>query len=349
MWANPHREECSSMSFRLLVVWLLLASASPGQTVHAIGDIFKPLATPALAVRDLSYLVFAICAVIFVIVAGLLTYALFRFRRRAHTDNTEPPQVYGSNQIEIAWTVIPILIVFVLTMATSRVIAALQDKSQPANALQVTVIGHQWWWEIRYPGFSIVTANEMHVPVSKPGAEKPVFLTLESADVAHSFWVPQLSGKTDVIPNRANHMWLDPRETGVYYGNCAEYCGTQHANMLIRVVADTAEDFDKWTASQQKVATADPSAAQARDAFLGMACVNCHTVRGTPAHGTFGPDLTHVMSRGTLASGMIPNSRGTLFAWVGHPQAIKPGNLMPDMQLNNKELAQVAAYLSTLR
>jgi cytochrome c oxidase subunit II len=337
------------MSFRLLVVWLLLASASPGQTVHAIGDIFKPLASPALAVKDLSYLVFAICGAIFVIVAGLLTYALFRFRRRAHNDDSEPPQVYGSNQIEIAWTVIPILIVFVITMATARVIAALQDKSQPSTAVQVTVIGHQWWWEFRYPGLNVLTANEMHIPVSAPGNERPAFLTLESADVAHSFWVPQLAGKTDVIPNRENHMWLDPRETGIYYGNCAEYCGTQHANMLIRIVVDSPEDFEKWVAQQQQSAVAAPQAAQARAAFLGMACVNCHTVRGTPAHGTFGPDLTHLMSRGTLASGMIPNTAGTVFAWVGHPQAIKPGNLMPDMQLNDKELEQVAAYLSTLR
>ncbi len=337
------------MSFRLLAVWLVLASALPGQTVHAIGDIFKPLATPASAVRDLSYLVFAICGVIFVVVAGLLTYALFRFRRRAHDDNSEPPQVYGSNQIEIAWTVIPILIVFVLTMATARVIAALQDKSQPVNALQVTVIGHQWWWEFRYSGLNVVTANELHIPVSPPGKERPAFLTLESADVAHSFWIPQLAGKTDVIPNRANHMWLDPHETGIYYGNCAEYCGTQHANMLIRVVVDSAEDFDKWVALQKQPATAGAQASEARNAFLGMACITCHTVAGTPANGTFGPDLTHLMSRGTLASGMIPNTAQTLRAWVADPQAIKPGNLMPDMQLNDKELDQVVAYLSTLR
>jgi cytochrome c oxidase subunit 2 len=337
------------MSFRLLVVWLVLARASPGQTVHAIADIFKPLASPASAVRDLSYLVFAICGAIFVIVSGLLTYALVRFRRRAHDDNSEPPQVYGSNQIEIAWTVIPMLIVFVLTMATARVIAALQDKSQPANALEVTVIGHQWWWEFRYSGLNIVTANELHIPVSPPGKERAAFLTLESADVAHSFWVPQLAGKTDVIPNRANHMWLDPRETGIYYGNCAEYCGTQHANMLIRVVVDSAEDFDKWVAQQKQPAAADAQTSQARDSFLGMACINCHTVTGTPANGTFGPDLTHLMSRGTLASGMIPNTPQTLRAWVSDPQALKPGNLMPKMQLNDKELDQVVAYLSTLR
>jgi cytochrome c oxidase subunit II len=337
------------MSFRLLAAGLVLAGTVRSQTVHAVGDIFKPLASPALAVKDLSYLVFAICGAIFVIVAGLLTYALFRFRRRAHNDNSEPPQVYGSNQIEIAWTVIPILIVFVITMATARVIAALQDKSQPANAVLVTAIGHQWWWEFRYPGSNVVTANEMHIPVSPSGKERPAFLTLESADVAHSFWVPQLAGKTDVIPNRDNHMWLDPHETGTYYGNCAEYCGTQHANMLIRIIVESDEDFDRWIAQQQQPAVVNPRVSQARDAFLGMACINCHTVRGTPAHGIFGPDLTHLMSRHTLASGMIANNFGGLFAWVGHPQAVKPGNLMPDMQLNDKELSQVASYLATLR
>jgi cytochrome c oxidase subunit 2 len=337
------------MSFRLLVVWLVLASASPGQTVHAIGDIFKPLATPASAVKDLSYLVFAICGAIFVVVGGLLAYAVVRFRHRPHDDNSEPPQVYGSNQIEIAWTVIPVLIVFAITMATARVIAALQDKPQPANAVHVTVIGHQWWWEYRYPDLNIVTANEVHIPVSLAGAERPTFLKLESADVDHSFWVPQLSGKTDVIPNRTNQMWLDPHETGVYFGNCAEYCGTQHANMLIRVIVDSPEDFDKWVAQQKQPATADPAAAQARDGFLALGCVTCHTVTGTVADGKFGPDLTHLMSRGTLASGMIPNNASTLRAWVIDPQTIKPGNLMPDMQLNDKELDQVVAYLSTLR
>src|ERR1700693_3488154 len=177
------------MSFRLLVVWLLIASASPGQTVHAISDIFKPMASPALAVRDLSYLVFAICGAIFVIVGGLLAYAVIRFRRRPHHDNIEPPQVYGSNQIEIAWTVIPILIVFVLTMATARVVVAIQNKPVPKDALQVTVIGHQWWWEFRYPDLGIVTANELHVPLSTAAKPAVTVLKLQSGDVAHSFWV----------------------------------------------------------------------------------------------------------------------------------------------------------------
>lgn len=313
-------------------------------TLRPFQSIFHPLATPARTEYDLSLLVLAICAAIFLVVAGLLTYVVIRFRDPA--DEVEPAQVYGSNQIEIAWTVIPILIVFVLTMATARVTSAVQDLRPSANSLNITVIGHQWWWEFQYPDLHITTANELHVPVSPTAQERAAFLTLESADVAHSFWIPQVSGKTDVIPNRANHMWIDPKETGTYFGNCAEYCGTQHANMQIRLIVDTPEDFNQWVASQQRPAA--PDAASERT-FLSLACVNCHTVSGTPAAGKFGPDLTHLMARRTLAAGMVSNTPEKLRAWLKDPQEIKPGNLMPNMQLDEKQLDQVLAYLSSLR
>lgn len=176
---------------------------------HSVGNIFKPQATPAESVYHLSLLVLTVCAAIFLVVGGLLTFTIVRFRRKKD-DRQEPAQIYGSNHIEIAWTVIPILIVFVLTMATARVVVAIQTKSAPKDALQVTVIGHQWWWEFRYPGLGIVNANEMHVPLSSRAKPVLTFLELQSADVAHSFWVPQLSGKTDLIPNRTNTMWIDP-------------------------------------------------------------------------------------------------------------------------------------------
>ena len=334
-----------NLRFRLPGICLASACTASAQQVHAIGNIFKPLATPADSIKDLSVLTLSVSAAIFAVVAGLLAYAIFKFRARPGDDQTEPAQVYGSNQIEIAWTVIPILIVFVLTMSTARVIAALQDKRQTADELQVTVVGHQWWWEFRYPTLNLVTANELHVPLNTPARPRQTYFTLESADVAHSFWVPQLSGKTDVIPNRSNHMWFDPRETGVYFGNCAEYCGTQHANMLIRVVVDSPEDFEKWVADQKQAAGAQPG----RDTFMSLSCVNCHTVNGTSAVGKFGPDLTHLMSRQTIASGMIPNTAENLRAWIKDPQEIKPGNLMPNMQLNEKEIDQVVAYLSALK
>src|SRR4051795_10294443 len=222
-------------SFRFVIFWCFTAIAGCGQQVQAVGNIFRPKATPAESVYHLSLLVLAVCAAIFLVVAGLLTYTLIRFRRRCG-DHKEPAQVYGSDRIEIAWTVIPILIVFVLTMATARIVSATLDKPTSLDALKVTVVGHQWWWEVRYPALSIVTANEVHVPVSTTAKPAITFLNLESADVAHSFWIPQLAGKTDLIPGHPNKMWIDPKQQGTFLGNCAEYCGTQHANMQLRVV-----------------------------------------------------------------------------------------------------------------
>lgn len=284
-------------------------------------------------------------------VAGLIAYAIFRFRHKPGDDLQEPAQVYGSNQIEVAWTVIPILIVFTLIGVTARVVAGVQDQHEPPGAIHVTVVGHQWWWEFHYPDYGIVTANELHLPTTTGPAEHPSFLTLESLDVIHSFWIPQLSGKTDLIPNRENFIWMDPREPGIYFGNCAEYCGTQHANMLLRVVAQPPADFRDWVAAQKKDAVA-PSGAklqQAAATFQSLSCVSCHMVRGTAAHGKFGPDLTHLMSRQTLGSGVIENTPANLRAWVDDPQVIKPGCQMPSMKLTDQELDQVVAYLESLK
>jgi cytochrome c oxidase subunit 2 len=175
------------------------------------------------------------------------------------------------------------------------------------------------------------------------------FLTLESADVAHSFWVPQLAGKTDLIPNHPNTMWIDPKQEGTFLGNCAEYCGTQHANMLLRVIVQSPADFAKWSARQRQHAIVDTQIEAGRIQFLSLSCVNCHTVSGTSASGVFGPDLSHLMSRDTLAAGVIPNNVDNLRAWIRDPQAIKPGNLMPNMQLNPHELDEVVTYLSSLK
>src|SRR5436309_8171435 len=228
----------------VILCWSLAAAfAAPGDGSLSVTNIFAPLSTPAEAVYEAALLVLVICAGIFLVVGGLLAYTIIRFRRRPEDSGREPPQVYGSSQIELAWTVIPILIVFVLILVTARTIYDVQGAAPPADALNVTVIGHQWWWEIRYPKLGIVTANELHVPVSETSKRRPTFLKLESADVAHSFWVPQLAGKTDVIPNRQNLMWIEPTQPGTYVGNCAEYCGLQHARMLIRVIAHAPNDF----------------------------------------------------------------------------------------------------------
>ncbi len=313
-----------------------------------VSSIFDPVSPPAAEIYRLSMLILSICGAIFVIVAGLVVYCVVRFRRRAGDDDREPPQIYGSNPIELAWTMVPFLIVFVLFLVTTRSLLAVQKAAPPTTAVNVTVIGHQWWWEFRYPDLGIVTANELHVPVSSAGDRRPTYLRLESVDVAHSFWIPRLNGKTDLIPNRINTMWIEPMEAGLYFGQCAEYCGTQHAHMLLRVVAQPQAEFDSWVAAQRAPAAAASAAASGRALFESAACINCHRVGGTVADGVFGPDLTHLMSRETIGAGAAANTLANLNAWIANPDQLKPGALMPAMKLSESDVAQIAAYLATL-
>lgn len=330
----------------VLSAWL--QAQVPGVPEHRIANIFKPLATPADSERTAAYLVLAIAAGIFLVVAGLLVYTILRFRRRpGESELQEPPQVYGSNQIEAAWTVIPILIVFVLIGVSARVIAAIENASPPPQMLKIELIGHQWWWEVRYPAYGLVTANEIHVPVSTDG-KRATYLELTSVDVIHSFWVPQLAGKTDLIPNHPNDIWIQPEHTGLYVGQCAQFCGVEHAKMLLRVIVDSPADFAAWTQQQQQPGVQDPSVAAGRHIFETEACTNCHVIAGTPAIGTFGPDLTHLMSRSTIASGAALNTPENLRAWIQDPNNVKPGALMPAMQLTDPQIDQVVAYLRTL-
>lgn len=353
------------------------------------------MSTPAHDVNDLSIFVLAITGFIYVGVSGLLVYALVRFRARPG-DTTEPPQVFGSVQIELSWTIIPILIIVVLFLTTARVLFSIQDAQKPATALDVIVVGHQFWWEFRYPQYNVVTANELHVPVSSKASPRPTYMKLTSADVMHSFWVPQLAGKTDLLPNRVNEMWIDPQQSGLYVGQCAQFCGPEHAKMLLRVYVDTPEEFRHWIANQQRtqaeltlpsetgesaseestahagnpqivhadmnvnspttrgvasesIDAQEVSARAGQYVFEREACINCHTVAGTVATGRYGPDLTHLMSRETIASGAAPNTRQDLIKWIGDPNQIKPGCLMPAMHLTDKQNEQITAYLLTLR
>jgi cytochrome c oxidase subunit II len=325
------------------------AAADPTAPFMSPTNIFAPVSTPAKSIFGLSLFVLAVTGAIFVVVFILLAYAVVKFRKNAQDDGREPPQVYGSNQVELAWTVIPVLIVLALFMATARVIATVQKESAPRNAIAVTAIGHQFWWEYRYPGLGVVTANELHVPVSDPAHPTPTFIKLLSADTDHSFWVPRLAGKTDLIPNHPNSMWIDPQETGLYLGQCAQYCGTQHAKMLLRVYVQSRDDFDRWIQEQRQPAIVDSAVSQGQRVFETTACINCHTVSGTVANGRFGPDLTHLMSRDTIAAGAAPNNPENLRLWLRNPSAIKPGSLMPAMELNEQELHELTAYLETLR
>jgi cytochrome c oxidase subunit 2 len=328
--------------------WLLL-TCSPTLAQGTAPSTLAPASTPAHQIFDLSIFVVAITGGIFLVVGGLLAIAIFRFRARKGDPAGEPAQIYGSTQIELAWTVIPILIVVVLFLTTARIIFAIQDAPKPKTALDVTVIGHQFWWEFRYPKYGVVTANELHIPVSSDKALEATFLKLTSADVNHSFWIPQLAGKTDLIANRVNTMWIDPRRPGLYLGQCAQFCGSQHALMLLRVYVDTPEQFDTWIKNQQKPAMQAAAVTGGRRVFETQACMNCHTISGTAATGRFGPDLTHLMSRETLASGAMDNTPENLRQWVKSPDTYKRGALMPAMQLSDEQLDELTAYLETLK
>src|SRR5271156_1156691 len=244
---SRHRGAVALVIRTLLIFAVTLFAVIPCMAAapnpHPGTNIFHPDSTPADAIYHLSHLVLSVTALIFAVVATLLIYVIAKYRDAGVSDRREPAQVYGSTQIELAWTVLPVLIVVILFLATARVIHGIQDAVRPPAAMEVTAIGHQFWWEFRYPALGIVTANELHVPVSDPANPTPTFLRLLSADTDHSFWIPELAGKTDLIPNRTNEMWIDPHQTGTYLGQCAQYCGTQHAKMLLRVYVDAPAEF----------------------------------------------------------------------------------------------------------
>jgi cytochrome c oxidase subunit II len=352
LFSSPSSDDAASAK---LPSRLGSACLTVGLFVHhepSATSIFAPAATPAQSAFGLSMLVLSVTLAIFLVVGGLLLYVLIRYRHRPEDSDREPPQIYGSTQIELSWTVIPILIVFTLFLTTTRVVLETEAIPKPSHAMDVTVIGHQFWWEYRYPKYGVVTANELHVPVSDPADPTPTYLTMSSADVTHSFWVPRLAGKMDVIPNRVNVMWIDPQQPGVYLGQCAQYCGTEHALMLLRVYAQSRQDFDAWIIQQKKQAQQDfnrnAAAAAGQKVFMQNACINCHAIAGTPATGHFGPDLTHLASRDTIASGPFKNTPENLRQWINDPNSMKPGSLMPAMHLNDHDLDAITAYLTQL-
>jgi cytochrome c oxidase subunit II len=312
-------------------------------------NIFSSLSTPAHTITRLAYFVLAITGGLFVTLSALLVYALIRYRARPQDEEVEPPQVFGSTEIELSWTIIPVLIIVVLFLTTAGVIFGLQDFPKPSNALEVTVVGHQFWWEFQYPQLGIVTANELHVPASGPQHLQPTFMKLTSADVAHSFWVPQLAGKVDLLPNRVNELWMDPHEPGLYEGQCSQLCGVQHAKMLLRVYVDPPEQFQAWVQQQQQKAETSAAASDGRRIFESYSCINCHRVAGTVADGRFGPDLTHLMSRTTIASGVVDNNSSNLKKWIADPDQFKRGVLMPSLHLSPPDLEKVTEYLTSLK
>ncbi|MBW3595280.1 MAG: cytochrome c oxidase subunit II [Actinobacteria bacterium] len=300
-----------------------------------------PIAEEADRLWDVT---FAIAVAIFFIVELLLIYTIVRFRARP---DREAKQFHGNTKVEVILTVIPALILAGLAVPTVRTIFDLS--SEPDDALQIKVTARQFWWEYEYEPEGtedpLVTANEMHIPV-----DTPVFLTLEGDDVIHSFWVPLLAGKQDVVPGRTNHMTIEADEPGVYRGQCTEYCGLSHANMRLRVIAHPQDEFDEWRDDQSEAADdpRDALAAEGEELFLEGECINCHAVQGTDAQARTGPDLTHFASRETFAGAMFENTTENLRQWLDDPPAMKPGAKMPDYGLTTQEIDALVAYLQSL-
>lgn len=307
--------------------------------VLAVMDpVLSPASPQAAALSHLFLITLAVCAAIFAVVALLVGLCLMRFRR---TGDAEPQQVVGNERLEFSWTAASILILVGLFVLT---VHAMQISDPPADrAPDLVVVGHQWWWEARYPN-GVVVANEIHIPV-----ESNLLIRVESADVIHDLWAPQLGRKMDMIPGHPNYLWLRADAPGEYLGSCAEYCGAEHAGMRIHVMAQTAAEFAAWLAEQEQPAPAPASdlTRLGRQFFQAKTCVNCHTIKGADPSTSVGPDLTHFASRKTIATGVLTNSLENLRLWLANPQAVKPGCHMPDFHLETNEINALAAYLET--
>ncbi len=317
-----------------------------------------PASPNATIIYNLTVVVFVIAAAVFVVVEALLFFSVIRFSRRQGPG--EPQQIEGNTKFEIAWTAAPaivLLIVFFVSLqalfplssvpATSKTAGTLASAPSlaPGDSLHIRVVGHQWWWEIDYPDYKVVTANELHVPV---GAT--ITADLESVDVIHSFWVPQLGGKTDVIPGHINHTWFQPKEIGTFHGQCAEFCGIEHADMRFEVVVEPLDQFQAWLQQQQApVAAKTDDAAKGEQVFLNGVCIGCHTVDGTKAQGKVGPNLTHFASRSVFAGATLTNNTDNLRRWLTDPQKVKPGNLMKIPPLTPEQIDALIAYLASLK
>jgi cytochrome c oxidase subunit II len=304
--------------------------------------VFNPASPEGKAISDLFLAVLVICGVILAIVTGLVVYSLVRSRVRPGAG--EPRQIFGNRRLEILWTVVPFLVlvwIFALTVRAMRI-------SDPSGVEppDLTVIGHQWWWEVRYAKSPVVTANEIHIP-----AGERLSVRLESADVIHDFWAPQLGRKMDMIPGLTNHIWLEAERPGTYLGACAEYCGAEHAWMRFLVIAEPTAAFAAWAAHQAEPAPAPTTGPEerGRQLFLQMTCVNCHPIRGVAALANAAPDLTHVASRRTLGAGVLQNTPANLARWLKNPQAIKPSCKMPNLNLSDAQVGDLVSFFESLR
>jgi len=303
---------------------------------------FSPASPNTQAIFNLWMIAIAIFGVIFLLVAGLIVFSLMKYRWRE--GEPDPEQVPGQKTVELVWTAIPLGIVTLLFFLTVKTMGV--SDPAPAPEPDLIVIGHQWWWEARYPKTGVVTANEIHIPTGKA-----LSVRLDAADVLHEFWVAKLARKMTTVPGHPNYIWLEADQPGTYLGSCSEFCGTEHAWMRFTVVAQPPAEFAAWEAAQLQpsVAPATAKAQQGEQIFMQMSCVSCHSINGTAAHARVGPDLTHVAARGQIGAGMLDNTPDNMRLWLRNPQAVKPGVEMPNFEFTEDQVTALGAYLGGLR
>ncbi|MGB5303519.1 MAG: cytochrome c oxidase subunit II [Gemmatimonadota bacterium] len=302
-----------------------------------------PASDFAWKLQDLFQGIFFWAVVVFVLVEGALIVAILRFRERP--GGPEPKATHGNTLLEISWTLAPAIILVLIAIPTIKTI---WDVDRPARgeSLVVEAVGHQWWWEFRYPDLGIVTANELHIPVGQQ-----IDVRLTSADVIHSFWFPRLGGKRDVIPGHETQIWFTADSAGLYLGQCAEFCGLSHALMKMELVAESPADFEVWVEGQlaDAVVTDSVSFAEGTQAFMRGGCIACHKIRGTVAQGVIGPDLTHVGSRRRIAGGILDNTPENMERWIRDSRGVKPGSLMIVPELDDETVSRIVEYLQGLK
>lgn len=317
-----------------------MTGGDPFLALGSVLRVFAPDSPQAQGIFNLGVIVAIILAVIYVIVAGVIFFSVMRFRWR--DGEPDPKQILGNKRLEIIWTVIPFLIVVILFFLTAHTMAI--SDPPPAAKPDLVVIGHQWWWEFRYPS-GVVAVNEVHIPVGKP-----LSLRLDSTDVLHEFWVPELTRKMTTVPGHPNHIWLAADKPGTYLGVCSEFCGTQHAWMHFLVIAEPQADFDAWTQAQLKTAAAPKGEAEkGLELFQKLSCMSCHAIRGTLANAQVAPDLTHIASRREIGACVLDNTPENLRRWLSDPGKVKPGVLMPNFNLTDEQVNELVAYFETLK
>jgi cytochrome c oxidase subunit 2 len=317
------------------------------------GDIAQSVLSPAGAqassIHQLWSLMLWTTTIVGVVVLAFIAVALFRSTRLRPTDNIPTTPERSLTRSVWAATVLTVLTLLML-LAASIWIGRGVESVEAATAVTVNIVGHQWWWEIEYEDAvasqRVLTANELHIPINRP-----IVLKVSSRDVIHSFWVPNLQGKRDLIPGYITAIWLQADRPGVFRGQCAEFCGLQHAHMAFDVVAEPGADFDRWLEGMRKPAPSPETEDQRRGhaVFMSRRCAGCHAINGTEAYGQVGPDLSHIASRSTIGAGTLPNTPDHMDAWVKNPQASKPGNQMPPNPLSEEESRALLAYLELLK